>query len=319
MYHPDRFQGKNRRRHYFEGWYFKITDLSAENTLALIPGISYGDDDSDKHAFIQVLDAKSDLSQYFQFDASTFFSSHDSFMISIEKNLFHSKGMAVSLKNDHAQYYGKLTFREITPFPRTLFSRGIMGPFGWIPFMECHHDILNIRHTLAGTLVVNGKEICFDMGTGYLEKDWGTSFPESWIWLQCNHFKNSKTSFMLSYARIPFMGTSFKGLIAFIQTENSFYKIATYNGAKVTSLDIGKNNLTLIVESKKHALNISVDIKAGGLLRTPKNGRMVASVLESMTSEISICLIEKNGKMLIKEKGIIAGVELDGDMAGLNP
>ncbi|MFC2081108.1 tocopherol cyclase family protein [Bacteroidota bacterium] len=21
-----------------------------------------------------------------------------------------------------------------------------------------------------------------------MEKDWGTSFPEAWIWLQCNNF-----------------------------------------------------------------------------------------------------------------------------------
>ena len=33
------------------------------------------------------------------------------------------------------------------------------------------------------------KKIFFHGGKGYTDKDWGTRFPTTWIWLQSNHFQ----------------------------------------------------------------------------------------------------------------------------------
>lgn len=48
-----------------------------------------------------------------------------------------------------------------------------------------------------GSITINNKNIAFDNGVGYIEKDWGSSFPKSYIWCQGNNFENSNTSFML--------------------------------------------------------------------------------------------------------------------------
>ena len=45
-----------------------------------------------------------------------------------------------------------------------------MGPFKYFP-MECRHRIISMRHTLEGRLKLNGKEIDFTNGLGYIEKD----------------------------------------------------------------------------------------------------------------------------------------------------
>ncbi len=58
-------------------------------------------------------------------------------------------------------------------------------------------------------LTINGEPMDLTGGRGYIEKDWGTSFPSAWIWMQCNTFDTPDTSFMLSYARIPWMGSHF--------------------------------------------------------------------------------------------------------------
>ncbi|HSN58780.1 MAG TPA: hypothetical protein VLR72_04900, partial [Clostridiaceae bacterium] len=52
---PEIFQGKNKIKNYFEGWYFKLSDETGGNSLAVIPGVSYGESKDDRHAFIQVL------------------------------------------------------------------------------------------------------------------------------------------------------------------------------------------------------------------------------------------------------------------------
>ena len=44
----------------------------------------------------------------------------------------------------------------------------------------------------SGSLEINGAEISFEGGKGYIEKDWGRSMPSDWIWIQSNHFEDRR-------------------------------------------------------------------------------------------------------------------------------
>lgn len=79
-----------------------------------------------------------------------------------------------------------------------------MGPFSYVPFMECNHVILSMKNNANGHININDNMLNFDNGIGYIEKDWGCSFPKKYIWCQGNNFQNPTTSFMLSIADIPF-------------------------------------------------------------------------------------------------------------------
>ncbi|MEZ4893124.1 MAG: tocopherol cyclase family protein [Saprospiraceae bacterium] len=39
-------------------------------------------------------------------------------------------------------------------------------------------------------LTINGEELDFTGGKGYMEKDWGRSFPSAYFWMQTNHFRS---------------------------------------------------------------------------------------------------------------------------------
>ena len=44
-------------------------------------------------------------------------------------------------------------------------------------------------------------------GRAYVEKDWGSKFPKTWVWIQANHFaaeNGAMGTLMLSVASIPF-------------------------------------------------------------------------------------------------------------------
>jgi hypothetical protein len=69
--------------------------------------------------------------------------------------------------------------------------------------MECYHGVLSFDHKISGSLTINEIEVNFDDGKGYLEKDWGTSIPSSWIWMQTNQFQGDVASLFGSVAKIP--------------------------------------------------------------------------------------------------------------------
>ena len=53
LFNPEIFQGKYKKRNYFEGWYYKLFDSTFMHPLIIIPGISMNQ--SDSHSFIQII------------------------------------------------------------------------------------------------------------------------------------------------------------------------------------------------------------------------------------------------------------------------
>ena len=89
-----------------------------------------------------------------------------------------------------------------------------MGYFAYIPNMECNHAVISMNHTVDGCIRYNGSDISFCNDFGYIEKDWGKSFPSRYVWVQANHFPRPGDSIMLSIASIPMLLFTFKGFIA---------------------------------------------------------------------------------------------------------
>ena len=53
-----------------------------------------------------------------------------------------------------------------------------MGPFSYLPLMECYHGILSMDHNISGSIDYNDQTIDFNEGRGYIEKDYGKSFSK---------------------------------------------------------------------------------------------------------------------------------------------
>lgn len=313
LFNPEIYQGKYHRSNYFEGWYYKLVDNSKNRIISIIPGISFNKFDNDSHCFIQVIDSSNYNTNYFKFPLSKFNFSQKRFSIEIDNNCFDDKSMSLNIKDNNVNIFGTLSFPQILPYPKSLFNPGIMGPFSFIPFMECYHGIINIHHQIKGSLFINNKSINFDNGYGYIEKDWGHSFPKEWIWIQCNSFDTSNVSFMLSIAVIPWLGTYFIGFISFLQINDKIYKFATYNLSKIISMD--KNNTTVQISLKHFSktLFIKVNFSNGGLLKAPVKGQMCRDIIETLNADISLNFSDKN-KVLFEGTGINCGLEIAGDI-----
>lgn len=310
LFNPEIFQGKYKNKNYFEGWYYKLVDKNESNSIAFIPGIAF-DESGRSHAFIQLIDSLGYKTDYFKFPFESFKYSENGLNVSIDGNNFTNNSIDININRDYI-IKGSLEFIEIEAFPKTPFSPGIMGPFSFVPFMECYHGVVNIHHKIKGSLIIDDKEVDFTKGYGYIEKDWGRSFPKWWVWMQCNHFSEEGNSLMFSIAEIPWLKRHFTGFISFLKIKDKLYRFATYTGAKIKKLDYKDGSIEIIVEDKDHTLSIKGRYDEGGVLKAPKNGLMDRMISESISSDVEVILRDKRPNIVFKDQGKNAGLELVG-------
>jgi hypothetical protein len=308
VFHPEQFQGWTRNRNYFEGWYFKVVNAKENRAFAIIPGIAI-DKSGEGHAFIQVLDGKKRTAKYHKFELSSFIPSKSRFEIDIHENHFSENNLKINLPG----IKGKLSFTGNIPWPNKWYSPGIMGPYTFLPFMECYHGIISMDHRIEGMLEHDGEKLDFNNGRGYIEKDWGQSFPSAYLWLQSNHFSQSGISVKISVAKIPYLGYSFVGFIAGVWIDEKLIQFTTYNRSQLLKSQIGPEKVELVMQNKNYLLEILVKREAATTLASPIQGIMDGRIEESMTALPEIRLVERHsGRTILNDIGRNAGLEIAG-------
>ena len=303
----EQYHGWNKTKNYFEGWYYKIVSKNEKHAFAVIPGIAMSEDKS--HAFVQVLDGKKKTANYHRFNKNEFQPQGGTFKVHIADNYFSRKNIAVRLPD----FTADLEFENQVPWPSSILSPNIMGPFTYVPFMQCYHGILSMNHTIKGSITYQGQQIDFTGGKGYMEKDWGRSFPSAYIWMQSNHFSNENISIKSSVANIPWLGSSFVGCIAGVYLGDRIIQFTTYNLSKLKEVGITAKQVNLKYTNPKHELTIKAIRTESTELASPINGFMDGRIEESMEAELHVKLIEKkSGRILLDDIGKNAGLEVAG-------
>lgn len=303
---PEVFQGEKflrNNKNYFEGWYFKNTNN--ESSISFIPGINI--DEEGKKAFIQII--TNEISYFVNYNIKDFEFNLNPFYIKIKNNLFSREGIKVDIKDKNLNICGELKYLNSKNIEKSILSPNIMGPFSYIPFMECNHAILSMKNNVLGFIEINGKKMEFNNTSGYIEKDWGSSFPKSYIWCQGNDFSKSNSSFMMSIADIPFKIFNFRGIICDLLIDDTEFKFTTYNNAKLIKYDIDKNNFDIILKKDNYYLNVKSMYSNGSKLYAPVKGKMNKNIFESISSLISVTLKE-NDKTIFEDISKNCGIEI---------
>ncbi len=310
VFDPARYHGWGRTRRYFEGWYFKVVDAPEKSAYAFIPGIAMNGH-GERHAFVQVLDGKRLTAEYHTFRAEAFRPAPGKFDLTLGDNRFTEEFIRLALPGIR----GELRFRGNVPWPVRWYSPGIMGPYAFVPRMECYHGILSMDHALEGLLQINGQRADFTGGRGYIEKDWGHSFPSAYFWMQSNHFGREGISFKASVARIPWMGSSFTGLIAGVWFDGELHRFTTYNGSVLRRSIADLEKVELVMENRGFRLEVRAHRHEATALAAPLSGFMDGRISESMTSTIDLILTDKKqNRILLQDSGRHAALEVAGEI-----
>lgn len=252
---------------YFEGWYLK--HQRGEQMIAFIPAL-HADIKGAWTASIQVITEQG--SWCFPYPASQCKVSKKQFRIKIGNNLFTEKGIWIDLKSKEMSISGEVVYGPFTPL-----EKDIMGPFRFLPFLECNHGVISMMHKTYGSLIVNGARVTLNNGTGYIETDWGTSFPKEYLWTQCILGEENKGSIMLSAADVPIGRKSFRGCICAINFRGFTYRLATYLGASTV---VYSEDEVVIKQGKLCLRVLKLGERSFGL-NAPQKGSMSRTIRES--------------------------------------
>ncbi len=306
---PILFQGKMNYKNYFEGWYYKQVSDKTKMIISFIPGVSLNA--TDPHSFVQVITSPPIKTHYFKYPIEAFKTSDKPFEVQIGNNFFTDREIKINLSNEDISIEGHLMYGEFTKINTSLLHPNIMGCFGYIPKMECNHGVISMNHDVNGYINYGLKEIEFANDRGYIEKDWGTSFPKKYIWIQCNNFKSSKDSIICSVAEIPYLGLTFDGFIVNFHHKGKEYRFATYNRSKLNSFSINKETISLEIRKKNLKLHIEAKVNSYGELKAPNKGIMSRTIKEGLGGKVNLSLYE-NDKKIVDMTSQYAGIEIVG-------
>jgi tocopherol cyclase len=320
VWDPALYQGGRVRRRSFEGWYFKCVDVGQEYPVAVIPGVSYSADGRRAQSFVQLI-RPGGHTRFFEFPAAAFtFARRAPFRIAVGANVFTADGMTLDLRDEQGAVRGLVTFGPWRGWPVRPFSPGIMGWYRFVPRMECYHGVLSLDHALDGALMVDDETLDFGGGRGYVEKDWGRSFPSSWIWAQSNHFGTPGISLTCSVARIPWVTGAFVGHIAGLLHDGRLYRFATYTGAEVIRIKTWAGGAHVVLRDGRTELDLRAEGGAAGELKAPVLGAMEGRVGESLEAVVRVRLREVRGGrpvLVFEGDGRCAGLEVVNELGEL--
>ncbi len=309
--HPENFQKKNYNKAYFEGWYYKQVTADEKNTVSFIPGVNF--DEFGAKSFIQCLhyNENNELTAYMiDYPIEAFSTKEKHFSVSIGKSKFSLDNIVLDIQSENLEVTGSVKLMGLTHIETSCLNPNIMGFFSYIPFMECKHGLISMCHHLSGSLYINGAVIDFAGGKGYIEKDWGKSFPTDYIWIQSNHFEDSTTGLFCSVATIPFLSFTFTGYICNLIHQGKEYRFATYNGSKLVVNERTDTSVHLILKNKRHTLEIKGVVLLSKNLLAPKLGSMNKTIKEGLSGKVEILLKDKKDNIILKSKSHKCGMEL---------
>lgn len=290
-YHSLFYIGVFHMRDYFCGWYFKSqSDLQ---TLAVIPAFHRTKDE--RSCSIQLI--TDTASWNVRFPYSEFQKSKSS--IRIGQNQFREQGLHLELYSSGLSASGSLQFGPFTPI-----QYDIMGPFRYVPFMECRHSVFSMRHSVTGNVNINGVSYVFRDDVGYLEGDRGRSFPKEYAWTQCSF---PEGALMLSTADIPLGRYHFTGIIGIILWKGTEYRLATYLGAKAVKIQSGE----IIVRQNSTQLTVrQLEQSAHHPLYAPTGGAMARTIHEHAACRV-FYRFQKDGDTLFEFESPNAAFEYE--------
>ena len=249
---------------YFEGWYFKQQNQT--ETVALIPAV-YTGRDGRRCASLQII--TDDGSYFTQLNENTSFLNRRRLAGQVGGSGFFGGGVILDVDTEDIKAEGRLKFGRLSPV-----CGDIMGPFRFLPFMECRHSVMSMIHSVNGSLRINEREYEFQNGMGYIEGDRGKSFPERYIWTHCCE---DGVSVMLAAADIPVFTSCFRGIIGAVHMNGIEYRFATYLGAKAAKI----SEKRMCVFQEGFMLSVDIFEHDAQKLSAPTEGMMTRTIKES--------------------------------------
>jgi tocopherol cyclase len=280
-YNPSSLQGNFNREKYFEGWFQKI--YSAEHKSSFI--IIYGYATRNSHAtfgFIQVhIPEQEPILMHFPKDEV--FCDSAQHLVHIGKHILSSKQIVINTEEMGIN----LSLMDNEPIQT--FSNS-MGYNYVIPNLPCYHSVLNKAHAVSGEISNKHTHYSLVNEMGYLEKNWGTSFPEKYIWLHAVDPKDSEVSLLFSQAEIVWFGRKFTRHVGHLHYDGKVLDLRKLKKCVVSISTISSQNQLIRISSTSIQLELSIALDQKILFKGPQDGILSREIVHHTDAVMDVSL-----------------------------
>lgn len=291
------------KKNAFEGWFSKVDDVNNDFMFSVIWG--YSTVENDRHAFIQFTNSITHKTKYIRYPLEDLSFTKDPFILTIGQNKLSKDFMILNINEDDLKVKGEFSFNNLKTLKKSFLKPNIMGILSYLP-NECNHSISSLHHKVKGNISINNKTFNID-GIGYMEKDWGTSFPKKYVWTQGSDVLGNSVVF--SNATVPILGRYATGFFLVILHNDKEYRFSSIEGSKMLSFEADHNSF----KSKIQKGNLTVEIFAKQYnpisLKSPNMGEMKSSIKESLDGNLKIALL-KDGKVSFEIENERASIDV---------
>lgn len=306
------FYGNLKKTDYFERWHIYLIDASKQYILSIIVGVLL--QGKEKYAFIQISSDIPHMNHIIKYPMESFSYTNDS--VVIENNILSRDFIQLDLNEEHFHLKGKINFSQGKQLETKFWSPGLMGPFKLLPFLKSYHEVLSLTHTIMGEINFNNKAINFDEGKGALDKDWGKSFPNVWIWMQCNHFQNHDAAIMVGVARMPVYFNYYTAFAMPFYFNDKVETYANYTGAHIAKLYRYKGYIHLIITEKSKVIDLKIFGKEDIPLVASPMGNLIRDVYEYTGAKVEV-KVTQGGRVVFEDIGEYAYLKIGGNTSKL--
>jgi len=264
-FNPTQLQGNLNKINYFEGWFQKVYSPQLNTTFIVIYGFATGDERKEI-GFIQlcVPNQKIILLTFDKNEVVCHKKKHHvrfgNHVLSEKEIKIQTDEILIDLVISHKQERNKV--------------KNSMGNFYLVPNLPCYHAIVNDNQLINGTIQFQNEHYHLMNASGYLEKNWGKSFPEKYIWLHAFDPGNFENQLLFSKADIRWSGNTFTKHLGFIRINGEYFDLRKLKNCKITISKPDPTNQLIVIRSTTLDIELNVNFNKKVVFKGPENGQL---------------------------------------------
>jgi tocopherol cyclase len=188
---------------------------------------------------------------------------------------------------------------------------------GWLsslPIFEPGWQITMAHGLATGWIEWRGERYQFTDAPAYSEKNWGSSFPKKWFWLNCNSFERENDLALTAGGGIrQVLWWQEEVALIGIHYREKFYEFAPWNSQVSWHIEPwGKWQIQGKSDRYTVTLTGQTDL-SGTYVRTPTAKGLVFNCRDTTRGKLNLVLSKGTGEKIIEANSTQAGLEVGGE------
>ena len=181
-----------------------------------------------------------------------------------------------------------------------------MGYAYYVPTLPCFHSVMNVSHHVTGEIQTPRQQYLLEHELGYMEKNWGTSFPKRYCWLQAVDPFDSQTSLLFSQAEIDWIGRTFLRHVGHLRFDGKHIDLRELRKCTISNSILDETNHCIQLSGNNIKLDIHISFQEKVIFKGPANGNMSRDITHHTDALIHVKLYQHG---LRKEFKLIGNYE----------